>query len=98
MANSFSLLIEKLIRFGVLEKRSQILHFTQEFCSHVALWQAGCQSNSIESWKQMLISFDPHLDAIADGEVVDIIVYLDYYTTIEPESESDPELNVPGSL
>ncbi len=98
MANSFGLLIDKLIRFDVLEKRAQVLHFTQAFCSHVALWQAACQSNSIESWKQMLVSFDPHLNEMDDREVVDIIVYLDYYLTREPTTESDPEMNVPGSL
>lgn len=90
--------MDKLIRYGVLEKRAQVLHFTQEFCSHVALWQSGCQSTSIESWKQMLLSFDPHLDSMTDSEVVDIIVYLDYYLTKEPQAEVDSAMNLPGSL
>jgi hypothetical protein len=46
----------------------------------------------------MLLSFDPHLDSMTDSEVVDIIVYLDYYLTKEPQAEVDSAMNLPGSL
>ena len=46
----------------------------------------------------MLVLFDPHLDSVTDSEVVDIIVYLDYYLTREPDLEADSTVNLPGSL
>ena len=96
MENSFSRLIDMLTAHGVLEKRNKILHFTPTFCSHVALWQAALKSNSIEMWRQVLVTFDKELDAVTDPEVADIMVYLDYYLA-KGSTTSDSKMNVSGS-
>lgn len=79
MKGSFSQLIDKLVKSGILEKKSDLLHFTPAFCRYVVKNQADKRSNSLESWRDLLESFTGGKIDITDEEVTNVIVYLDYY-------------------
>jgi hypothetical protein len=75
-------LIAKLLTYGVAEKWSNEIKFTNKFFSHVALHSDTIRNKkgSVESWREMLNAFDSALSTSLDDEQVGlIIVLLDYY-------------------
>jgi hypothetical protein len=79
LKGSFGQLINKLVRSDILEKKSDVLHFTPAFCRYVLQNQAKKRSNSLESWRELLESFAGGRLDITDEEVTNVMVYLDYY-------------------
>jgi hypothetical protein len=82
-------LIEKLLAAGVVEKRTDDLKFSDDFCKHLVY----CNRNygfkgggTLEVWRQIMVKFKSGLDGLSDKEIATTIVLLDYFLDrIAPE-------------
>jgi len=75
-------LIEKLLAAGVVEKRTEDLKFSDDFCKHLVY----CNRNygfkgggTLEIWRQIMVKFKSGLDGLSDKEIATTIVLLDYF-------------------
>jgi hypothetical protein len=75
-------LIEKLLAAGVVEKRTEDLKFSDDFCKHLVY----CNRNygfkgggTLEIWRQIMVKFKSGLNDLSDKEIATTIVLLDYF-------------------
>ncbi|HZT35004.1 MAG TPA: hypothetical protein VFA15_03720, partial [Nitrososphaera sp.] len=78
----------------VVERRSELLHFTPAFCAYAAGFQTKYQSHSVEHWRKVLDSFDPTLRNLSDEEIVNVIVYMSYYLAKGTGKEGGDDLKL----
>jgi hypothetical protein len=82
-------LIEKLLAAGVVEKRTDDLKFSDDFCKHLVYCNRNYGFNgggTLEVWRQIMVKFKSGLDGLSDKEIATTIVLLDYFLDrIAPE-------------
>jgi hypothetical protein len=85
-------ILGRLIACSIIEKKGGVLHFTPAFCRHVLKSQAKARSNSVESWREIVDSYNGSALNLSDQEITSIIVLLDYY--LEKKSSHDDEIEI----
>lgn len=76
-----AVLVEKLLKAGVVERQRGMLRFTPRFAGYL-IWTAGTGQvldSTAEAWRKVLAMFNPSLESLSTDEIKDAVSLFEYY-------------------
>lgn len=76
-----AVLIEKMLKAGVVERQKGALRFTSRFAGYL-IWTAGtCRTfdSTTADWRNILTMFNPLLESLSTDEIENAVSLFEYY-------------------